>query len=87
MGTERIELGELVVLGAEDISRSIEHGQIAVCLPFLLEAGSSARDGTDRAERLDELQSLPHVVINADVERRALDEPVRPPPPYAVVST
>lgn len=44
-----------------------------MCLPFLLEAGYSARSAADHAEILDELLSLPQIAIDHDVERRALD--------------
>ena len=101
--TDRIELGELVILGAkvklqslsaellidnsawarldqprlpqqraEEISTWIEQGRIAVCLPFLLEAGYCARDAPEHRELVDELLSLPFIPIDRDVERRAL---------------
>lgn len=58
---------------AEEVSRWIERGQVAVCLPFLLEAGYSARDASDHVDLVDELLSLPHMSVDGDVERRALD--------------
>jgi len=58
---------------AEEIASAIEAGQIAVCLPFLLEAGYSARDARDHADLLAELVALPSLPIDEPVERRALD--------------
>jgi predicted nucleic acid-binding protein len=50
-----------------------EAGRLAVCLPFMLEAGVSARSGRDHAELTEELLTLPFIPINEEVERRALD--------------
>ena len=58
---------------SEEIAGWLEQGRLAVCLPFLLEAGYSARSGIDHAEILDELRSLPAVAIDREVEQRALD--------------
>jgi predicted nucleic acid-binding protein len=58
---------------AEKIAGHFEAGEIATCLPFLLEAGYSARSGTDYSELLTELRSLPHLAIDKLVEERALD--------------
>lgn len=56
-----------------DVAEAIEAGDVFVCLPFLLEAGYSARGAVDHDELLCELSSLPVVEIDATVERRALD--------------
>jgi predicted nucleic acid-binding protein len=58
---------------AEEIADALESGRIATCLPFLLEAGYSARDAQDHDELLDQLLALPRAEIDADAERRALD--------------
>lgn len=50
----------------------IENGEIAVCAPFLLEAGWSARNAADHDELLADLLRLPHVAVDADVEETAL---------------
>lgn len=50
-----------------------ETGELAVCLPFLLEAGWSARSAADHSELLGDLLQLPRLEINADVENAALD--------------
>ena len=46
---------------------------IATCLPFLLEAGYSARDAREHDELLAELAALPRFPVDHDVEQRALD--------------
>jgi predicted nucleic acid-binding protein len=58
---------------ASEIADSLEAGRIATCLPFLLEAGYSARSARDLGELLDELVALPRFDIDEMVERRALD--------------
>jgi predicted nucleic acid-binding protein len=57
---------------AGEIADALEDGRIATCLPFLLEAGYSARSARDHGELLDELLALPHFDIDEAVERRAL---------------
>ena len=47
--------------------------ECAVCLPFLLEAGYSARSARDHDTILADLTLLPHVSITSAVERHALD--------------
>ena len=57
----------------EQVADQLETGEIATCLPFLLEAGYSARGARDYDDTLDELQALPHLAIDDDVEALALD--------------
>ena len=56
-----------------ELADAIEAGQIAACLPFLLEAGYSPRSASDHDQLLDELLSLPRFHIDDNVEQRALD--------------
>ena len=58
---------------SQEIADALDAGQIAVCLPFLLEAGYSARSGDDHGELLADLLSLPKLDIDPAVEERALD--------------
>jgi predicted nucleic acid-binding protein len=58
---------------ADEIAAALESGRIAVCLPFLLEAGYSARDAREHEQLLGELRSLPHCRVDELVEQRALD--------------
>jgi hypothetical protein len=46
--------------------------ELATCLPFLLEAGYSARSGTERAAMMSDLARLARVQIDRDVERMAM---------------
>ena len=50
----------------------IERGEIAICVPFLLEAGWSARNATDHDELLTDLLELPYLTVDANVESAAL---------------
>ena len=56
----------------ERLATAMEAGDIAVCLPFLLEAGYSARFGDDHSALLADLALLPHVEIDSHVARLAL---------------
>ena len=50
----------------------IEAGEVAVCTPFLLEAGYSARSAADHAGMLERLMALPWVRVTPDIEDSAL---------------
>jgi predicted nucleic acid-binding protein len=54
------------------IAKWMEHGELAVCLPFLLEAGYSAGSAADRKALMDRFAELPRIAIDGDVERVAL---------------
>lgn len=56
----------------ETVAGWMEAGELGVCLPFLLEAGYSARSGRDRREMMARLEHLPRLPIGAEVERGAL---------------
>jgi predicted nucleic acid-binding protein len=56
-----------------EVADFLEAGELATCVPFLLEAGYSARSARDYDELLGELRALPHLAIDADVEELALD--------------
>jgi predicted nucleic acid-binding protein len=56
-----------------EIADALDSGGIAACLPFLLEAGYSARNAREHAQLLTELRSLPQYGIDDVVEQRALD--------------
>ena len=57
---------------ADEIAGWLEQGRIATCLPFLLEAGYSARSVRDHDELLSDLMALPNVRIDERVESRAV---------------
>lgn len=50
----------------------VEGGDVAVCLPFLLEAGYSARSGGDHVQLLADLSALPRIEIDRETEALAL---------------
>ncbi len=58
---------------AAEIARLFEAGRVATCLPFLLEAGYSARDARERTDLFDLLGALPRFPVDHEVEQRALD--------------
>lgn len=51
----------------------LEEGRLGVCLPFLLEAGYSARSGPDHGKLMRRLEQLPRLRMDEAVERVALD--------------
>jgi len=58
---------------AEEIAAAFESGRVATCLPFLLEAGYSARDAEDHGGLIDELLTLPLLPVDEGIERRAVE--------------
>jgi hypothetical protein len=56
-----------------EIADRLEAGELATCLPFLLEAGYSARNAREYDGLLDELRTLPHHAIDDDTETFALE--------------
>jgi predicted nucleic acid-binding protein len=58
---------------ADEIAVALESGRIAACLPFLLEAGYSARNAREHDQLLAELGSLPRYHLDEVAEQRALD--------------
>jgi predicted nucleic acid-binding protein len=58
---------------AETVAAWIGELQLATCLPFLLEAGYSARSGSERSAMMADLEKLPRVEIDKDIEAAALD--------------
>lgn len=57
---------------AEDVARWMREQQLATCLPFLLEAGYSARSGAERDAIMSDLAQLTRVHIDRDIERIAV---------------
>lgn len=55
------------------IADAFEAGRVFVCLPFLLEAGYSARTGAQHEQIFGELLALPWAAIDSYVEQRARD--------------
>lgn len=69
----RVVAGGLSADRAEVVAGWVEQRQLAICLPFLLEAGCSARASADYGEMMDDFDLLfPRVEIAAAMEERAL---------------
>jgi predicted nucleic acid-binding protein len=58
---------------AHEIADKLEQRLVGVCLPFLLEAGYSARSAADHDELLRELLALPMLHIDTEIEQRAVE--------------
>jgi predicted nucleic acid-binding protein len=69
----RLSDASLSASRADEIASSLEAGRIGICLPFLLEAGYSARSAGDHDELIEELLALPQIRIDEETERRAVD--------------
>jgi len=57
---------------AKEIAEWFRRRELAVCLPFTLEAGYSARLMADHKALMDRFDKLPHIAIDGEVERIAL---------------
>jgi predicted nucleic acid-binding protein len=62
----------LAVARFETVTRWMTELRLTTCLPFLLEAGYSARSGEDRHEMMADLDLLPRIEIDRDVEKMTL---------------
>lgn len=69
----RLDSARLDAARGERVAAWMADLQLATCLPFLLEAGYSARSGADRAAMMADLAALPRIEIDAEIERAALD--------------
>jgi predicted nucleic acid-binding protein len=58
---------------AEEIAVWMSEHRLATCLPFLLEAGYSARSGGERTEMMSNLARLPRVEIDKEIEGAAIE--------------
>ena len=58
---------------SERVATAMEQRELGVCVPFLLEAGFSARSARHHAEIARRFALLPHAPITQDVERLALE--------------
>jgi len=68
---------ELTPSRRADLERLIVDGAIAVCLPFLLEAGYSARRSREHPVLIQRLLAMPRVHFDSAVEDLALDVQAR----------
>jgi predicted nucleic acid-binding protein len=67
LSSEQLDTGR-----AKAIAEWMGAQQLATCLPFLLEAGYSARSGPERVAMMSDLTQLPRVGIDREVEALAL---------------
>jgi predicted nucleic acid-binding protein len=58
---------------AEEIAEWVSRQRVGVCLPFLLEAGYSARSAEDRMQLIARLQYFPRLPVTDEVERAAFE--------------
>lgn len=56
----------------ERVDAEMGSAALGVCLPFLLEAGFSARSGAEHASVVRRLELLPRVEVTPEIERLAL---------------
>jgi predicted nucleic acid-binding protein len=68
----RLGLDRLERERGEEVAEWMSNLHLATCLPFLLEAGYSARSGSDRAAMMADLTRLPHVDIDGEIEGVAM---------------
>ncbi len=68
----RLLMGVVPREPAKAVIEQVNAGQIATCLPFLLEAGYSARSAEDHRRIVDRLGQLPQIAINNGVESSGL---------------
>jgi len=69
----RLSSARLDPIRAEAVAAWMGDLQLATCLPFLLEAGYSARSGSERSAMMADLTALPRVEIDGEIEAAALD--------------
>ena len=69
----RLLTGAVPTERAETVIEWMDDGQLATCVPFLLEAGYSARSAVDHRRLIDRLALLPRVPLDPEVERLALE--------------
>lgn len=58
---------------AKEIAEGFGEERFVACLPFMLEAGYSARSAGGHDDLFDELASLDYLEVSLEVERRVLD--------------
>jgi predicted nucleic acid-binding protein len=69
----RLQSGSVPDARASEIADRLDAGDVAICLPFILEAGYSARGFVDHDTLYDGLVAFSHLLIDKRAERRSLD--------------
>jgi predicted nucleic acid-binding protein len=57
---------------ANAVSDWMDQREVAICLPFLLEAGYSAQSAAKHREMMAKFDQLPRIAIDHEIERMAL---------------
>ncbi|MBK8293737.1 MAG: hypothetical protein IPK93_02785 [Solirubrobacterales bacterium] len=65
--------GTLSEASARQLADDLEARRLVVCLPFLLEAGYSARDRADHDRLMELFSSLPSIGLDEAIERRTME--------------
>jgi predicted nucleic acid-binding protein len=68
----RLEHPSLSERRAEEIADAFEAERVGICLPFVLEAGYSARGRRDHEEIVEDLLLLPLIPIDEGIEWRTI---------------
>jgi predicted nucleic acid-binding protein len=68
----RLLMGVVPREPAKAVIEQVNAGQIATCLPFLIEACYSARSAADHRQLMDRLGRLPRIAIDSAVESSVL---------------
>ena len=68
----RLLAGKISGERARQVAEWMEERRLGICLPFLLEAGYSARSAGDHREMISRLEQLPRVRLEGEVERTAM---------------
>jgi predicted nucleic acid-binding protein len=69
----RLAHPSLPLARSDEVANALESGLVFASLPFLLEAGYSARNVQEHRELVEELLALPWASIDEEVEQRAID--------------
>lgn len=69
----RLDRADLDDERSDEIADWMEAGMVGTCLPFLLEAGYSARSRRDHDMIFSDLAPMPRVAITPEVERLAIE--------------
>ncbi|MBS1882831.1 MAG: PIN domain-containing protein [Actinobacteria bacterium] len=67
----RLLSGAVPQVRANVVVEMLDADEVATCLPFLLEAGYSARSAADHEQSMDRLGTLPSVSIDSEIEATA----------------
>ena len=73
----RLPASGLAHTRAQEVADALDRGEVLASVPFLLEAGCSARSADDHATLMKMLLALPRAAIDEEAERRAVEAQVQ----------